>query len=127
MPDEEQEARYYESPGREGIEKQLYDAEVNHCLSFEQVSDEIIEQYKIPAGDFDTITECKYTVPGFMDIRKLYSIMIEDCAVPGREMEELLKIFDSFISDEISEFQTDLYYQNPDYLEWSYREGHLLD
>lgn len=92
-----------------------------------RVSDEIIEQYKIPAGDFDTITECKYTVPGFMDIRKLYSIMIEDCAVPGREMEELLKIFDSFISDEISEFQTELYYQNPDYLEWSYREGHLLD
>ena len=33
--------------GKEGIEKQLYDAEVNHCLSFEQVSDEIIEQYKI--------------------------------------------------------------------------------
>ena len=92
-----------------------------------RVSDEIIEQYKISAGDFDTITECKYTVPGFMDIRKLYSIMIEDCAVPGREMEELLKIFDSFISDEISEFQTELYYQNPDYLEWSYREGHLLD
>ena len=25
--------------GEEGIEKQLYDAEVNHCLSFEQVSD----------------------------------------------------------------------------------------
>lgn len=116
-----------EALGRNGIEKQLHDAEVNHCLSFEQVSDEIIEQYKIPAGDFDTITECKYTVPGFMDIGKLYSIMIEDCAEPGKEAEELLKIFGSFISDEISEFQTDVYYQNPSYLEWSYREGHLLD
>ena len=116
-----------EALGREGIEKQLHDAEVNHCLSFEQVSDEIIEQYEIPGGDFDTITECKYTVPGFMDIGKLYSIMIEDCAVPGKEVEELLKIFNSFISDEISEFQTDLYHQNPSYLEWSYREGHLLD
>ena len=30
--------------GREGIDKQLYDVEVNHCLSFEQVSDELIEQ-----------------------------------------------------------------------------------
>ena len=29
------------SLGKEGIEKQLYDAEVNHCLSFDQVSDEI--------------------------------------------------------------------------------------
>ena len=27
----------------------------------------------------------------------------------------------------ISDFNTDLYYQNPDYLEWSYREGRLLD
>ena len=113
--------------GEKGIEKQLYDAEVNHCLSFEQVSDEIIEQYNIQQGDFDTITDCKYTVPGYMDIGKLYSIMIEDCAKPGEETKELIKIFCSFISDEISDFNTDPYYQNPSYLEWSYREGYLLD
>ena len=76
---------------------------------------------------FDTITGCKYSVPSFMDIGKLYSIMIEDCAKPGEEIQELLKIFSSFISDEISNFNTDLYYQNPDYLEWSYREVKLLD
>lgn len=113
--------------GKDGIEKQLYDAEVNHCLSFEQVSDEVIDQYKIQNGDFDTITECKYTVPGFMDIGKLYSIMIEDCAVPGEEVDELMKIFTSFISDKISDFQTDIYYQNPSYLECSYKVGYLLD
>lgn len=113
--------------GREGIEKQLYDAEVNHCLSFEQVSDEIIQQYKIPDGTFDTITECKYTVPGFLDIGKLYSIMIEDCAEEGKEVDELMKIFSSFISDKISDFQTDVYYQNPSYLECSYEAGYLLD
>ena len=33
--------------GKKGIEKQLYDAEVNHCLSFDQVSDELIEFYNI--------------------------------------------------------------------------------
>ncbi len=113
--------------GREGIDKQLYDAEVNHCLSFEQVSDELIEKYKIPKGDFDTITECKYTVPGFQDIGKLYCIMIEDCAEEGKEVDELLNIFSSFISDKISDFQTDVYYQNPSYLECSYQAGHLLD
>ncbi len=113
--------------GKEGIEKQLYDAEVNHCLSFEQVSDELIEHYKIQEGDFDTITGCKYTVPSYLDIGKLYSIMIEDCAEPGKEVEELLKIFASFISDKISNFQTDVYYQNPNYLECSYKAGYLLD
>lgn len=34
--------------GLDGLEKQLHDAEVNHCLSFEQVRDELIEQYQIP-------------------------------------------------------------------------------
>lgn len=113
--------------GEEGLEKQLYDAEMNHCLSFEQVSDEVISQYKIVPGSFDTITDCKYTVPGYMDIGKLYSIMIEDCATPGDELKELMNIFTSFISDEISNFQTDLYYQSPSYLECSYRAGYLLE
>lgn len=113
--------------GREGIEKQLYDAEVNHCLSFEQVSEEVIRQYKIPTGEFDTITDCKYTVPSFLDIGKLYCIMIENCTEKGKEIEELLKIFSSFISDEISDFQADVYYQNPSYLKCSYEAGYLLD
>ncbi len=113
--------------GKEGVEKQLYDAEVNHCLSFEQVSDEIVEKYKISDGDFDTITECKYTIPSFLDIGKLYSIMIEDCAEPGKEVDELMKIFSSFISDKISDFKSDVYYQNPSYLECSYEAGYLLD
>ncbi|MCI9381412.1 MAG: hypothetical protein HFG88_10300 [Dorea sp.] len=113
--------------GKKGIEKLLYDAEADHCLSFEQVSDEVIEQYRISNGDFDTITECKYTIPSFMDIGKLYSIMIEDCAEPGKEIDELLKIFSSFISDKISDFRTDVYYQNPSYLECSYEAGYLLD
>ncbi len=113
--------------GKEGIKKLLHDAEVDHCLSFEQVSDEIISYYGIKKGNFDTITGCKYSVPSFQDIGKLYSIMIEDCAKPGSEIQELLNIFSSFISDKISDFNTDLYYQNPDYLECSYREGKLLD
>lgn len=116
-----------EALGEEGVKKQLHDAEVNHCLAFEQVSDEVIETYKIPQGNFDTITDCKYVVPGFMDIGKLYCIMIQDCSVPGKEIPELIKIFNSFISDEISDFKTGVYYQNPDYLECSYREGYLLD
>ena len=113
--------------GENGVKKLLHDAEVDHCLSFEQVSDEVIEQYKIKNGNFDTITDCKYSVPSYLDIGKLYSILIEDCATPGNEIQELMKIFSSFISDEISDFSTDLYYQNPDYIEWSYREGKLLD
>jgi hypothetical protein len=115
------------SLGINGIKKQLKDACVNHCLSFEQVGDEIIADYNIPNGEFDTITGCKYKIPSCQDIGKLYSIMIMDCAENGDIVTETMKIFCSFISDEISRFSTDCYYQNPSYLEWSYREGRLLD
>lgn len=113
--------------GEKGVQKQLKDAEVNHCLSFEQVSDEVIEQYAITQGSFDTVSNCKYTVPDFQDIGKLYSILIENCAKTGEEIKELMKIFASFISDEISDFRTGLYYQNPSYLMCSYQEGYLLE
>ena len=36
--------------GKKELEKQLELAEVNHCLSFEQVQDEIIEYCKIKEG-----------------------------------------------------------------------------
>ena len=38
--------------GEQGIAKQLQDAPVNHCLSFDQVSEELINTYHIKAGDF---------------------------------------------------------------------------
>lgn len=113
--------------GEDGIIKQIYDAQVNHCLPFEQVSEELIEQYDIPEGDFDTISNCKYTIPSFMAIGRLYSRMIIDCSKSGKEVAELFKIFNSFISDEISDFRTGVYFENPSYLECSYQEGCLLE
>lgn len=111
----------------EGIRKQLYAAQVNHCLPFEQVSEEWVETYQIPDGSFDTVSNCKYTVPSYMDIGNLYCILVQMCAKEGEEVQELIKIFSSFISDEISNFNTDLYYQNPDYIRCSYQAGRLLE
>ena len=53
------------------VERQLRLAEVNHCLSFEQVADELIEDYGISDGDFDTVKECRYEVPSFLSIGML--------------------------------------------------------
>lgn len=112
--------------GTAGVQKQLSDAGVNHCLSFEQVSDEVIETYHIENGTFDMISGCEYSIPSYTDIGKLYTTIISECTEEGKEVEELMKLFKSFISDEISNFETGLYYQNPDYLKWSYKEGTLL-
>lgn len=113
--------------GVEGIREQLKFAQCNHCLSFEEVADELIQEYKILDGEFDTITNCPYKIPSFLAIGKQYARIIFDLAEEGKEIEELIKIFSSFISDEISDFKTGVYYENMSYLEESYKAGYLLD
>lgn len=113
--------------GEEGIKKQLHDACVNHCLNFEQVSDELIERYNIQTGSFDTISNCKYTIPSVTSIGRLYSRLIMDCSQNDNLISELHNIFTSFISDKISDFKTGIYFENPSYLECSYKAGYLLD
>ena len=113
--------------GLDGIKRQLKNACVNHCLSFEQVCYEITEFYSIPMGEFDTITKCKYTIPSFQDIGKLYAILIESMNDTNSIPERVYNIFSSFLSDEISKFSTDLYYQNPIYLLACFDEGKIID
>ena len=114
--------------GKDEIKRQLELAEVNHCLSFDEVANEIIEEFKIQDGEFDTVSLCKYTVPNFQAIGRVYQRLILSVI---REQDNLIdviiQVFSSFISDEISEFNSAVYYSNPDYLKHSYLEGMLLD
>lgn len=108
------------------IRRQLQLAEVNHCLSFEQVSDEIIEEFGIGSGDFDTVAECKYGVPSYLAIGRVYQMLI--CSViRDNDIEQTITdVLSSFISDEISDFNSSVYYSNPDYIRCSYLDGRLL-
>ena len=109
-----------------GIERQLRLAEVNHCLSFEQVSDELIEDLNIPDGDFDTVAECRYTVPSATSIGMLYQGLVLSTMKDEDAAQAILDVFSSFITDEISDFNSNVYYTNPDYLRCSYLEGKML-
>ena len=51
---------------------QLKVAGINHCLSFEQVADEWIEDYGIPNGNYDNISKCRYEVPTVTAIVRVY-------------------------------------------------------
>lgn len=108
------------------VERQLRLAEVNHCLSFEQVADELIEDYGISDGDFDTVKECRYDVPSFLSIGMLYQELVLSTMKNEDAAQGIIDIFSSFISDEISDFNSNVYYTNPDYLRCSYLEGKML-
>lgn len=113
--------------GLDGI-KYLYDtAQVNHCLTFEQVASEIIEKYEIQNGKFDTVSECKYEVPTFMAIGKDYKRLVEDIVEDNNIVKSIYNVFTSFISDEISNFNSSTFYSSREYLAESYKAGYLLD
>jgi len=100
-------------------------ADINHCLPFERVSNELIAECRIKEGTFDTITDCKYSIPTETSIGRVYSTLIGQTS-DGNIDQTLRKVFGSFISDEISDFANGVYYQNPSYLLESYKAGRLL-
>lgn len=77
------------------MERQLRLAEVNHCLSFEQVSDELIEDYNISDGTFDTVAECRYTVPSFTSIGRLYQGLVLSAMKNDDAAQAILDVFSS--------------------------------
>ena len=101
----------------EDLVHQLRTAGVNHCLSFEQVCDEWIEEYQITEGNFDNITTCKYSVPAVTSIGRVYQTLILNVmGLYANVVEAIKTVYNSFISDEISDFNSNVFYSNPDYI-----------
>lgn len=112
--------------GKEELNRLYKLASVNHCLSFEQVSDEVIEKCAINNGNYDTISDCKYNVPSYKDIGANYKRII--LAVnKDNVIDTLYDVFISFISDVMSNFNSDFYYQNDSYMVACYLEGKVLE
>ena len=108
------------------IHRLLEYADVNHCLDMQQVADEVIEETGLDFGNYDTVNECKYTVPSVTAIGKVYQRLVVD--VKGKEdwAETIYNVFSSYISDEISNFNGSVFYSTPEYLKYSYLDGYLL-
>lgn len=102
-------------------------AEINRELTFDQVAAALIADYRIARGEFDTIRECSYTIPSVISIGRLYQQLVLDVCEDENYGQAVIDVFSSFISDEIADFNSDIYYRNPDYLKQSYLEGRLLE
>lgn len=113
--------------GKKELERQLELACVNHSLPLEQVTDELINELNIEEGSFDSVGNSIYQVPSVSSIAKNYMRLIIDCIQPNQKIVDVLyEVFSSFISDEISDFNTSVYYSSPEYLKVSYEEGKIL-
>ena len=113
--------------GEEKISKIYELAEVYHCENIEKVSDEFIKEGKIQTGDYDKIIQCKYRIPTYWEIGKVYKrlIMMVD-SNQANYVKTLLKVLSSWIIEKIDNYNSSMYYENPEYIYECYKMGKVI-
>ncbi len=107
-------------------------ADVFHCEPIAKTADELIQMCKIPSGNFDNVASCQYKIPSYWGIGKVYSRLIMDIAKNRNVTDEkgvidvLVEIYHSWISDSISYYNSDFYYQPRDYIRECYLKNEVL-
>ena len=114
--------------GKERLEK-IYDlADVYHCDNIERVCDDFIDEANIEQGNFDNVADCGYSIPTYWDIGKVYKRLITRVAEYEKIdiISALEKVYNSFISPKIDDYNSSVYYENPEYIFECYRENQML-
>ncbi|MCD8261108.1 MAG: hypothetical protein LUD15_06145 [Bacteroides sp.] len=109
--------------------RHLYElADVYHSENIDKISDELIHDCRIKQGVFDNIEKANYSIPTHWDIGKVYKRLIVDVwNKQGKEpVDALIEVYNSWLSRKIEDFNSSLYYENPDYLYESYVKGEPL-
>lgn len=116
-----------EKLGKENIKKMYELAEVYHCENIEKVATEFIEEANIKTGTYDHISSCKYNIPTYWDIGKVYKRLI--VMVNNNEqdyVDTLIEVLSSWIIEKIDNYNSSMYYENPSYIYACYKEGKVL-
>ncbi|MDR2346529.1 MAG: hypothetical protein LBE18_10715 [Planctomycetaceae bacterium] len=114
--------------GLAAIEHLLELADIYHCEDMDKLVSDFVEKYSIPTGIFDNVADCRYHVPTYFDIGKVYKRLI--AAVAGYKnipySNALTEVYSSWISPQIDAYNSSMYFENPDYLFQSYLAGEPL-
>ena len=114
--------------GKERLEK-IYDlADVYHCDNIERVCDDFVDEANIEQGNFDNVADCGYSIPTYWDIGKVYKRLIKRVAEYEKIdiISALEKVYNSFISPKIDDYNSSMYYENPSYLLECYLENKVI-
>ena len=112
--------------GKDRIARIYEYADVFHCEPIEKVAAEFMEESGITKGDFDNVKECRYSVPDYWDIGEVYERLIEDSYADEQIVDGIWEVYHSWIDAQISDYNTDFYYQPRDYIAACYKEGVVL-
>lgn len=106
--------------------KRIYKyASTLHCEPMEKVADDYIEMCHIPQGTYDNVAKCKYDVPDYWTIGDVYGRLIEDVEEEN-VIDTLVKVYQSWISGAISNYNSDFFYQSREYICKCYEADEIL-
>lgn len=114
------------SLGEENINRIYEQADILHCEPIDKIADEYINYCKIQKGEFDNVGSCRYSVPDHFTIGKVYQRLIEDTLSDENLIPHIVKVYNSWVSDGISNYNTDFYYQPRAYIALCYKENKLI-
>lgn len=114
--------------GKARISKIYELADVYHSDNLERVSQDFIDEAGIQEGSFDNVGECRYSIPTYWDIGKVYKRLIKMVAADEKisVVDALTEVYNSFISPKIDDYNSSVYYENPSYIFECYREKRML-
>ena len=110
--------------GKTRISKIYELADVYHCDNIDSVSNYFIDDANIHMGEFDNLSDCGYAVPSHWDIGKVYKRLIKMVAQDEKigTIDALIEVYSSFISSKIDDYNSSVYYENPNYIFECYRK-----
>ncbi len=114
--------------GKDRINKIYELADVYHCDNIDAVSEDFINDANIVPGKFDNIAVCSYAVPSHWDIGKVYKRLIKMVAKEEKIeiVDALIEVYNSFISFKIDDYNSSVYYENPNYIFECYKEQKMI-
>ena len=114
--------------GKDRINKIYELADVYHCDNIDAVSEDFINDANIVPGKFDNIAVCGYAVPSHWDIGKVYKRLIKMVAKEEKIeiVDALIEVYNSFISFKIDDYNSSVYYENPNYIFECYKEQKMI-
>ena len=107
------------SLGIENLNRIYEQADILHCEPIEKIADEYI-------SCFDNVGSCRYSVPDHFTIGKVYQRLIEDTLTDDNLIPHIIEVYNSWVSDGISNYNTDFYYQPRAYIALCYKENRLI-
>ena len=113
--------------GYEKIKKIYNLAEVYHSENMDKVADELITDCKIEQDNYDVIAETENRIPTYWEIGRVYQRLIK---MVNSNIDEYInttiEVLSSWIIEKIDNYDSSMYYENPDYIYNCYKEGYIL-